>query len=77
MIKIQNKENEFSNIEELMLAINGTKWKIESLWLHNNSDLICSWVLSFLDITYLSHIMFSNVTLSFIDQLNKVIKGSK
>ena len=77
MIKIQNKENEFSNIEELMLAINGTKWKIESLWLHNNSDLICSWALSFLDITNLSHIMFSNVTLSFIDQLNKVFKESK
>ena len=81
-LKISNKnknsksDNDFSNIEELVLAINGTKWKIEQLWLHNNSDLIWSWILSFLNTSYITQLTFSNITLSFIDQLNKIIKGS-
>lgn len=67
------KNNSYSNLQELVWELNN-KWKITHLNFDKSSASVWSWILTFLDLEYLTSIRFSNVSLSFIKQIEVVFK---
>lgn len=63
-------------MQEIIQAINLTGSKISEICFTHTSDLVCSWVLTFLDIKALKSLSLNNVSLSFMEQLNRVLKTS-
>lgn len=73
--KSEVDQNEFSNIQELVKdGINVSDLEIRELRFQKTSDLVWAWTLTFLNITTLKVLELNSLSLSFLDELTKVLK---
>ncbi|CAI2368835.1 unnamed protein product [Moneuplotes crassus] len=71
----EDNENEFNNIQELVKdGINKLTLDIQRITFSNCSGLVCSWVLTFIEIPNLRSIEITSISCSFVELLSKIFK---
>jgi hypothetical protein len=68
---------EVEAIEELVEAVNHIWGGVEELELVNVKDTVWYWIISYLDVTKLRRIRLEGVTLTFLEQFNRIMKTAK